>query len=96
MKSNQDKQPLKYVRVRNVIREKFVEFDFAINDPLLYVELILPVDAYDVFCEKNQVIEMTKEQCDAIDAETEKWRYGTDTLASHNRDASIHEIESGS
>jgi len=52
--TNHDNQPLKYVRVRNIIREKFVEFDFAINDPLLYVELILPVDAYQIFCEKNR------------------------------------------
>ena len=78
----------KYVRIRNIVRDQFVEFDFAIDDPRLYVELILPKKAFDEFCIANQVTEMTPEQCQMVDEDAEKWRYGTDNLTiSHGRDA---------
>ena len=35
----------RYVRVRQIVNDKFVEFDFAIGDPSLYVELVLPKEA---------------------------------------------------
>ena len=66
----------RYVRVRNVIDNKFIEFDFAIGDPSLYVELVLPREAYDQFCKHNRVSFMTAEEAAAIDADMEKWRYG--------------------
>lgn len=66
----------RYVRVRRLIKDRFVEFDFAIGDPTLYVELILPKDAFDSFCHHNKVIRMTDEQAAAVDADMEKWRYG--------------------
>ena len=66
----------RYVRVRRVVDEKFIEFDFAIGDPSLYVELILPKPAFDAFCEHNSVVMMTDEQALAVDADMEKWRYG--------------------
>lgn len=66
----------RYVRVRNVINNRFVEFDFAIGEPSLYVELILPVSAYEAFCRLNKVVEMTAEQAGKVDADMEKWRYG--------------------
>lgn len=66
----------RYVRIRGVINDKFVEFDFAIGDPSLYVELVLPKAAFNAFCEHNQVEMMTSEQSDAVDADMEKWRYG--------------------
>jgi len=66
----------RYVRVRRVVDDKFIEFDFAIGDPSLYVELILPKPAFDAFCEHNSVVMMTDEQASAVDADMEKWRYG--------------------
>lgn len=66
----------RYVRVRKVIDDKFVEFDFAIGDPSLYVELVLPKAAFDTFCRHNKVEIMTEEQAAAVDADMEKWRYG--------------------
>lgn len=66
----------RYVRIRNVIDDKFVEFDFAIGDPSLYVELVLPRAAFDAFCQHNKVEMMTEEQAAAVDADMEKWRYG--------------------
>jgi phenol hydroxylase P0 protein len=73
----------RYVRIRQVIDDKFVEFDFAIGDPSLYVELVLPTAAFNQFCKHNNVILMTEEQAAAVDADMEKWRYGDDTLNSN-------------
>ncbi len=69
----------RYVRVRRVVNDKFVEFDFAIDDPSLYVEMILPKSAFDAFCRHNKVVMMTEEQAAAVDADMEKWRYGAET-----------------
>lgn len=68
----------RYVRVRRVVKDNFVEFDFAIGDPSLYVEMILPRPAFTAFCEHNDVVMMTDEQAAAVDADMEKWRYGKD------------------
>jgi phenol hydroxylase P0 protein len=75
----------KYVRVKKLVHDKFIEFDFAINDPTIFVELVLPIDAYKIFCETNNVIELTEEQGREIDSEMEKWRYGKNTLGAANK-----------
>lgn len=64
------------VRVKRLINNKFVEFDFALEDPTLYVELVLPVKAFEEFCQKNQVSHMSSEQALYVDQDMEKWRYG--------------------
>ena len=66
----------RYVRVRDIIDDRFVEFDFAIGEPSLYVELVLPKKAFEAFCRHNKVTMMTDEQAAAVDADMEKWRYG--------------------
>jgi len=66
----------RYARIRRVVNDKFIEFDFAIGDPSLYVELVLPKSAFDEFCRHNQVVMMTEEQALAVDADMAKWRYG--------------------
>lgn len=76
----------KYVRVRSDPGDRFVEFDFAIDDPSLFVELIMPKNVFNDFCQRNEVIEMTQEQMAAVDAEMEKWRYGKETLMQQNVD----------
>ena len=78
----------KYIRVRSKPDARFVEFDFAIGEPSLFVELIMPPTAFTAFCTKNAVIHMNDEQMASVDAELEKWRYGEDTLMSHNRNRS--------
>jgi phenol/toluene 2-monooxygenase (NADH) P0/A0 len=45
-----------FVRMRKVRSDGFVEFDFAIGEPDLSVELILPAAAFHEFCRANQVI----------------------------------------
>jgi len=44
-----------FVRLRKVRGDGFVEFDFAIGEPDLSVELILPVAAFHEFCRTNRV-----------------------------------------
>ncbi len=79
---------VKYVRVRSKEGARFVEFDFAIGDPSLFVELVMPPAAFEQFCQMNQVVHMSEEQMAAIDAEMDKWRYGEDTLMSRNQNRS--------
>ncbi|WP_205342859.1 phenol hydroxylase subunit [Denitrificimonas caeni] len=76
----------KYIRVRSKPDARFVEFDFAIGEPSLFVELIMPPAVFEDFCTNNNVIHMSAEQMANVDLELEKWRYGEDTLMSRNRD----------
>lgn len=69
---------VKYVRIRSAPDDRFVEFDFAINDPSLFVELIMPRDCFEAFCKHNRVIHMTAAQAAQNDDEAAKWRYGTE------------------
>lgn len=46
----------RYVRLTQVRADGFVEFEFAIGDPELAVELILPADAYRDFCRDNHAV----------------------------------------
>lgn len=48
-----------FVRLRKVRDDGFVEFDFAIGEPDLSVELILPAAAFHEFCHDNHVIHIT-------------------------------------
>lgn len=64
----------RFVRVRER-SERFVEFDFAIESPELFVELILPPLAFEEFCSRNDVTFMTEAQARAVDIQMEKWRY---------------------
>ncbi|KEA65358.1 Phenol hydroxylase, assembly protein DmpK [Marinobacterium lacunae] len=75
---------IKYIRVRSEPDARFVEFDFAIGDPSLFVELVLPHGAFKKFCEINAVVHMTLEQIAAVDSEMQKWRYGEETLMATN------------
>lgn len=79
---------VKYIRVRSEEGARFVEFDFAIGDPSLFVELVMPPQAFAHFCELNNVVHMSQEQMEAVDQELEKWRYGEDTLMSRNQNRS--------
>ena len=66
----------RYVRITSRDRPGFVEFNFSINDPSLYLEMILPVAAFNDFCRTNQVTFLTDEQAEAVEQQQEKWRYG--------------------
>ena len=68
-------QMTRYVRVRSEPDAQFVEFDFAIGFPDLFVELLLPRTAFLRFCATNQVQFMDAEMAEAVDHDMRKWRY---------------------
>lgn len=75
-KPGQDLDLQRYVRVRRVTTRGFVEFDFSIGDPLLFVELVLPQKAFDKFCTTNKVLHMNAAQEQSVDQDAQKWRFG--------------------
>ncbi|WP_439639712.1 phenol hydroxylase subunit [Nevskia sp.] len=66
----------RYVRLREQRDDGFVIFDFAIGDPQLACELIMPQAAYREFCVANHVVHLSEHQAEQIDREALKWRYG--------------------
>ena len=71
---------VKYIRIRSEPGARFVEFDFAIDDPTLYVELIMPPQMVDELWRQNEGVEMGAAQMAQKDVEAEKWRYGEYTI----------------
>lgn len=71
----------RYVRFRELRNDGFVEFDFAIGDPELAVELVMLLKDYQEFCTKHQVIYLTREQSEKLDHEQSKWRFGEPGVA---------------
>ncbi|MCY1368596.1 Phenol hydroxylase subunit [compost metagenome] len=69
-------QLTRYVRVRSEPDARFVEFDFAIASPDLFVELVLPREAFESFCLHNRVEYMDADMAAAVDADMIKWRFG--------------------
>lgn len=65
-----------FVRLRALRPDGFIEFDFAIGDPGLAVDLIMPRAAYEEFCAVNRARFLTAEQGERVDAEQAKWRFG--------------------
>ena len=45
-----------FVRLREVRTDGFVEFDFAVGEPDLSVELIMPIEAFHEFCRANRAV----------------------------------------
>lgn len=45
----------KFVRIADVRADGFVAFDFAIGEPGIYVEMLLPRDAFETFCRDHAV-----------------------------------------
>jgi phenol/toluene 2-monooxygenase (NADH) P0/A0 len=65
----------RYVRITHH-RRGFVEFQFSIGDPTLYLEMILPQAAFDEFCITNKAVRLSHEQGSMVDRDRRKWRDG--------------------
>jgi phenol/toluene 2-monooxygenase (NADH) P0/A0 len=52
----------KFVRVTELRPDGFVEFEFALGEPELFCEMILPAAAFDDFCQINRVIFLDPQQ----------------------------------
>lgn len=66
----------RFVRVTGVARGGFIEFQFAIGDPTLYLEMILPPTAFEEFCRMHDAVHLDAEQGRRVDADRAKWREG--------------------
>lgn len=66
----------KFVRITNVRDDKYIEFDFSFEDPEIFVELILPVEMFQTFCEKNKVQFLEVDKNVSEEYEKQIWRLG--------------------
>lgn len=64
----------KFVRVEELRPDGFVEFDFAIGEPELFVEMILPATAFDEFCALNKVVFLDRRARLKVGAGDMDWR----------------------
>lgn len=65
-----------YVRVTQVLRNRFVEFEYSIGDPVLCVELVLPFPEFEQFCDRYKAQHLTPAQVAAVEFDRLKWRFG--------------------
>ncbi|MDD3444314.1 MAG: phenol hydroxylase subunit [Zavarzinia sp.] len=63
----------RFVRVNRVRADGFVEFEFAIGEPGLFVELVLRPDAFEEFCAANHV-EVLPAEAAGDDRDDWAWR----------------------
>ncbi len=61
------------MRITSRERQGFVEFNFSIADPTLFLEMILNVRAFEEFCETNQAQFLTREQEQMVDRHEAVW-----------------------
>ena len=66
----------RFVRVTGTAHGGFVEFQFSIGDPTLYLEMILPPAAFEEFCATHRAVHLTVEQGRHVDADQARWRDG--------------------
>ena len=66
----------RYVRITGIRNNNLIEFDFSIGEPEMYVELILPFEAFQTFCAHNRVQHLSAEEAARVDYDRLKWRYG--------------------
>jgi phenol hydroxylase P0 protein len=59
----------KFVRVQRIRANGLVEFDFAVGDSDVSVELVMPKAAFDEFCANNKVEFMTDVLAKPVDAD---------------------------
>lgn len=66
----------KFVQIINIRDDGFVEFNFAVGEAVMNVELLLPYKAFIEFCQNNRVSFFTKEQEDELLIDNQNWKYG--------------------
>ena len=72
-----DDDPMQsYVRITDRNHRGFVEFQFSIGDPTVYLDMTLPPDAFAAFCRERGVRMLTAAEASAVDAAEARWRYG--------------------
>ncbi len=64
----------KFVRVAALRPDGFVEFDFAVGEPEIFVEMILPASSFDDFCAANAVTFLDESAQLTVGASDMEWR----------------------
>lgn len=77
--------PRHFVRVTCTDHHGFTEFQYAIGDPTLYLEMTLPPAAFAEFCARHSVTHLTPAQAAAVDAAACRWHAGD----AHEDDAHV-------
>lgn len=76
VESGESTEQAHFVHITGFLRNEFVEFDYSVGTPTLYVELVLPFKQFRQFCIKHSVKELTTEQKHQVELDKLKWRYG--------------------
>ncbi len=63
----------RFVHVTSLARPGYVEFRFAIGDPTLYLEMILPQTAFDEFCVTQRAVRLTAAEAATVEQDRGKW-----------------------
>lgn len=66
------------VRVTDPDHHGYVEFQFSLGDPELYLEMTLPRAAFEEFCREHAARVLTPAEGAAVDAGERRWRFGDD------------------
>ncbi|WP_166171636.1 phenol hydroxylase subunit [Acinetobacter sp. SA01] len=69
-------KPTCFIHITGTQRDKYIEFEFSIGDPELAVEMIMPVTAFEEFCNRHQVKYLTTDEVCKLEYERMKWRFG--------------------
>ncbi len=77
----------KFVRILGTRHDRYVEFEFSINDSDLAVELILPFAGFDEFCSLQNATVLPPEPAAAAQLEQLAWRSGQPGLLRRVKDA---------
>lgn len=64
----------KFVRITERRPDGFIEFDFAVGEPELFVEMLLPEAAFHEFCTANQVALLEGERPSGEEQDDWTWR----------------------
>ena len=69
-----ESSPARYVHVTNIDDRGFIEFQFSIGDPNLYLEMMLPPKAFDEFCAEQHAAKLSDEQVAQVRKNEDRWR----------------------
>lgn len=70
--------PTCYVRVTRSDHHGYIEFQFSMGDPAIFLEMTLPPAAFVEFCARHQAQHLSPTEAAAVDAQAKRWRYGNE------------------
>ncbi|MCF8168590.1 MAG: phenol hydroxylase subunit [Rhodoferax sp.] len=74
MKTPPDFNPeRKFIRIMKTHANGLIEFEFAVGEPELFVELLMAQSAFDEFCVMHQVTPTQGPLTQAQDGDNEEW-----------------------